>query len=226
MTEPTICSYVIVVNSPRLCIDPAFRVIRPPAPEPIQCTPIVLEVKEASVGKTGTRALATPQKIAQLSEHMLKGHQLEEASRLQNNKNDNVGNGKQAKKESGPGKALLGYFGSLQLTSNNHPLETASTLAGSQDSTSEHLQGEELDHRIPTQLSNMMAEIDVEALEQKAQDSLNEYSEHIKERIKSGGRIPIHDMPQEELLEALEEAKEGLEDEADAEEDRLGIDEE
>jgi len=200
-------------------------VIRPPAPEPIHCTPIVLEVKEASVGKTGTKALATPQKIAQLSEHMLKGHQLEEASRLQNNENDNIGNGKQAKKESGPGKALLGYFGSLRLTSNNYPLETASTLAGSQDSASEHLQGEELDHRIPTQLSNMMADINVEALEQKAQDS-NEYSEHIKESIKSGGRIPIHDMPQEELLEALEEAKESLEDEADAEEDRLGIDEE
>ncbi|KAF9216774.1 Protein OS-9 [Podila verticillata] len=225
VTEPTICSYVIVINSPRLCIDPAFRVIRPPAPEPIQCTPIFLDTKKASVGKTGTRALITPQRIAQLSGHMLKVHQMEEAPRLQNSENGNGGNSKPAKKESESGKALLGYFGSLQLTSFNYPLETANTLSGTKDSASEHLQGEELDHRIPSQLSNMMAEIDVEVLEQKDQGSLNEYSEHIKKSIKNGGRIPIYDKPQEELSETLEEAKDGLEDQADAEEDILHIDE-
>lgn len=199
--------------------------IRPLAPEPIQCTPIILDTKKASVGKTGTGALAAPQNIAQLSRHMLNGHQVEKAPRLQNSENDNSGNNKPMKKESGSGKALLGYFGSLQLTSFNYPLETSNTLSGTKDSTSEHLQGEELDHRIPTRLSNMMAEIDAEVLEQKAQGSLNEYSEHIKKSIKNGGRIPIYDMPQEESFEAIEEAEDDLEDEADAEEDILHIDE-
>ncbi|KAF9310807.1 hypothetical protein BG003_008075 [Podila horticola] len=224
VTEPTICSYVIVINSPQLCIDPAFRVIRPPVPEPIQCRPIVLETKEA-VGKFGPSSLAAPQKIAQLSGHMLKDHPVDENLQVPSSNHDNDGNGRQGKRESETGNALLGYFGSLRLSSSNYPMETTGVPSGSKDSASEQLQNEELDHRIPAQLSNMMTEIEIEVLEQKdSQSSINQYSEHIKESIKNGGRIPIHDLPQE-VVAALEEAKESLEDEVDAEEDSTGIDE-
>ncbi|KAG0039840.1 Protein OS-9 [Podila clonocystis] len=225
VTEPTICSYIIVINSPRLCIDPAFRVIRPPAPEPIQCQPIVLETKEA-VGGVGSSSLAAPQKIAQLSEHTLKDHPVEEATRLARNSNDNGRNGRKGKHESGTGNALLGYLGSLRLISKDYPMETTGAPSSSKDPASERLQSDELDHRIPAQLSNIISEIDVEVLEQKdSQNSINDYSEHIKKSIKNGGRIPIHDLPPEELLDALEEAKESLEDEADAEEDSMDTDE-
>ncbi|KAG0033686.1 Protein OS-9 [Podila clonocystis] len=225
VTEPTICSYIIVINSPRLCIDPAFRVIRPPAPEPIQCRPIVLETKEA-VGGVGSSSVAAPQKIAQLSEHTLKDHPVEEATRLARSSNDNGGTGRKRKHESGTGNALLGYLGSLRLTSKDYPMETTGAPSSSKDPASERLQSEELDHRIPAQFSNIISEIDVEVLEKKdSQNSINDYSEHIKKSIKNGGRIPIHDLPPEELLDALEEAKESLEDEADAEEDSMDTDE-
>ncbi|KAG0100064.1 Protein OS-9 [Podila epicladia] len=224
VTEPTICSYVIVINSPRLCIDTSFRVIRPPAPELIQCRPIVLETKEA-VGKIGPSPLTAPQKIAQLSGHILKDHPVKEAPWLPRGENDIGGNGGQGKQEAGAGNAILGYPGSLRLTASNYPMETIGAPSGSKDSASKCLQSEELDHRIPAQVPNMMTEIDVKALQPKDTQNSIDYSEHIKESIKNGGRIHIHFLPQEELLEALEEAKESLEDEADAGEDSLGIDE-
>ncbi|KAF9411237.1 Protein OS-9, partial [Podila epigama] len=261
VTEPSICTYIIVISSPRLCSDPAFRVVRPAAPEAIQCTPLAVDTNvqvHAAADTTTDDSLDVSRKRTQSTIDHSRTLSLgpiatgnipwpmmtdDDAHRQQ------LKHGLDSGSDSSPGSSsdptlysnsnsnpealkpiLFDVHGSTLPTQDNTPLEGSSSTSRTKSSVGSDLSVEAWDDQISDKLLSLVSEMQMENVLDTDRDdiheiSLSEYSEQIKESIKHGGRILIHPMPQEDLLDAIEDAKELLEREADEEEYRMSLEE-